>query len=162
MKEALLKGDDDRKRGKDDGPTGFIEGILPIQDELVQFTNFLSNIVALGREFLEDEFRRITGKAQPLLPTMTPAQRLALTNALGDYVREKNQSRTNLIRLAQARAAVNALHFLVDFESNSGRLKMLHENKNELLMYTFQLLVGALRSLNTMSSRLKAADDLLP
>ncbi len=162
MDKVRLKKDDGIKRGEGDGPTGFLEGILPIQDELVIITNFFTNIVAVGREFLQDEYLRIVGQAQPLLPTMTLDKRLALTNALGDYVRERNQSMANLARLGLARAAVNAMHALVGLESDPRRLKMLHENKNELLMYTFQLLIGSMRALNKMSAKLKEARELLP
>ncbi len=76
--------------------------------------------------------------------------------------RTRRGTTAKLIRLAIAKSAVDALHALVDIETDAERAKRFHEMKVELMMNLLRVMIDLMRDLNKMSDDLKRAEATLP
>ena len=66
------------------------------------------------------------------------------------------------IRLSVVKNAVDALHMLVDIETDPGRARRFHAMKVELMMNLLRVMIDLMRDLNKMSEDLKRAELALP
>ncbi|NNE83142.1 MAG: hypothetical protein HKN28_04145 [Alphaproteobacteria bacterium] len=141
---------------------GFLTGILPVQDEIRQFTAFYITFITVGLDFLKDEAERIARRYQAERANMTVDQQVAFSNAFLDYRRTRQGISSKLGHLAIAKNAMDALHLLVEVENDRDRLARFHAMKVELMLNVFRLLIDLAKDLNKMSEDLKRAEQAIP
>lgn len=142
-------------------PRGLLAGILPIQEEIRQLIAFFIDFVTIGLDFLKDEADRIGRRYQVERANMPLNNQIAFSNAFLDYRETRRGTTPKLGHLAAAKRAMDALHVLVDIESDSERLKRFHEMKVELMMNVLRILIDILKDMNKMSDDLKRAESTL-
>lgn len=144
------------------GPKGFLAGILPVQDEIRQFITFYIDFITVGLDFLKDESERIARRYQAARANMSVGQQVAFTNAFMDYRQTRQGISSKLGHLAIAKNAMDALHLLIEVESDRDRLVRFHAMKVELMLNVFRILIDLAKDLNKMSEDLKRAEQTIP
>lgn len=142
-------------------PKGLLAGILPIQEEIRQLIAFFIDLVTIGLDFLKDEAERIGRRYQVERANMPLNNRIAFSNAFLDYRETRQGATPKLGHSAAAKRATDALHVLVDIESDPERLKRFHEMKVELMMNVLRILIDILKDMNKMSEDLKRTESTL-